>query len=206
MHYLLVNVNIWLSSFHRLYINHNTGGSFVCNACFLCVHFVVFFFFTLLRLQDRLSLMERDGKAVRSDGLKVERTTIVAVPGYCLQFKGQPRLQVASQETIIRTWNSWTQGAFLWHKSSWWTVGRRQRRSAGSLDDERGQEKPYVGAHVWGGVAEGWDWDVGVDIGSVVLRSSICLNRMGGQLQSSRDTRNWPKSWSHTNGKNGATV
>lgn len=26
-----------------------------------------------------------------------------------------------------------------------------------------------------GGVAEGWDWDVGVDIGSVVLRASICL-------------------------------
>lgn len=130
---------------------------------------------------------------MRSDGLKVERTTIVVVPGYCLQFKGQ---QIRASSRIPRALDR-HQNMKLMNTRR--TVGRRQRRSAGSLDDERGQEKPSVGAHVWGWSCRG----MGLGCGGVHWQCSpqrVNLpNRMEGQLQLSHDTRNWPKSWVLTN-------
>lgn len=87
-----------------------------------------------------------------------------------------------------------SEGAFLRHKSARWAVGRRQKRSAGSLDDVRGQGKPSVGAHVWGWSCRGTRLGCGGGHWQCSPQSVHLPNRMGGQLQSSRDNQNWPKS------------
>lgn len=199
-HFLLVKVNIWFSNVFWLYINHNTIGSLVFNACFLVwKRPTLTVFITVLLLVTLHNTCYQVGKnpffnqlctsthraaspTLRGKWKQVYMTLswgtiqVMLCCGYCLQFNGQviePSLRV--RRALDHEWGHkerpWSSITHVELFDSRWSS--KAICGAGSLEDDKCPVCTHAQRCGWW-ESGGGGGRVSVVDGSVVLRMSIC--------------------------------